>query len=218
MTAGTLSDGERRDWLRLSMSENVGPATFRTLMQRYGSAAEALSAIPELARKGGLGRSPRLYGADAADRDFDRAAAYGARFVAMIEPDYPPLLRVIDAAPALLCIKGDAGLLTGSAVGIVGARNASAIGRKFARQLSSGIGAEGHAIISGLARGIDTAAHEASLDSGTIAVMAGGIDVIYPPENQALHAAIAERGVVISEIAAPPASINCASRSSCSGG
>ncbi|WP_373504525.1 DNA-processing protein DprA [Aestuariivirga sp.] len=200
MTGRSLSEDERRDWLRLSMSENVGPATFRTLMKRYGSAGEALRAIPELAHQGGLGRSPKLYGTEAAQRDLDRAAALGARFVAMPEPDYPPLLRQTDGAPPLLCIKGDASLLTKSAVGIVGARNASAIGRKFARQLASEIGGEGHVIVSGLARGIDTAAHEASLDTGTIAVMAGGIDVVYPPENHALHAAIGERGVVLSEM------------------
>lgn len=200
MTTRSLSPEERRDWLRLSMSENVGPSTFRTLMKRYGSAAEALRMIPELSRKGGLGRSPRLYGTDAATRDIEKAEAMGGHFVAMVEPGYPPLLRVTDSAPPLLCIKGDGSLLTKSAVAIVGARNASAIGRKFARQLASEIGGEGHVIVSGLARGIDTAAHEASVETGTIAVMAGGIDVIYPPENEALHAAIAERGVVISEM------------------
>jgi DNA processing protein len=200
MTAAILTPAERRDWLRLSVSENVGPVTFRTLMTRYGSAAEALAAIPELTRKGGLGRSPRLFGEDAAQRDLDRAEALGARFIAMVEPDYPPLLRMIDAAPPLLCIKGDAGLLIKSGVGIVGARNASAIGRKFARQLAFDIGGAGHTIISGLARGIDTAAHEASLESGTIAVIAGGIDNVYPPENEALYAAIGERGVIVTEM------------------
>ena len=200
MTDTSLSDQERRDWLRLSMSENVGPVTFRTLMKRYGNAAEALNAIPELTRKGGLSRSPRLYGSDAAQRDLDRADAIGARFVGLIESDYPPLLRMTDGAPPLLCIKGDAKLLTASAVAIVGARNASAIGRKFARQLAFEIGGAGHVIVSGLARGIDTAAHEASLATGTIAVLAGGLDVIYPPENDALHAGIGERGVLVTEM------------------
>ncbi len=195
-----LSDVERRDWLRLSMSENVGPATFRTLLTRYGNAGDALLAIPELTRKGGLARSPRLYGTEAAQRDIDRAQAIGARFVAMSEPDYPPLLRMADGAPPLICIKGDAGLLRKSAVGIVGARNASAVGRKFARQMAMEIGGAGHAIVSGLARGIDTAAHEASLETGTIAVLAGGLDVVYPPENDALQAGIAERGVLVTEM------------------
>ncbi len=200
MTYETLSHAERRDWLRLSMSENVGPITFRTLMKRYGTAAEALAAIPELSRKGGMSRTPRLYTRDAADRDFERAEACGARFVAIIEPDYPPLLRQTDGCPPLLCIKGDASLLTKSSVAIVGARNASAIGRKFARQLAFEIGGAGHAIVSGLARGIDTAAHEASLETGTIAIIAGGVDVIYPPENESLHKAISERGVIVTEM------------------
>jgi DNA processing protein len=200
MRVAKLSDGERRDWLRLSMSENVGPETFRTLMKRYGNATAALEAIPELTRKGGLSRSPRLYGTEMAQRDVDRAEAMGARFVALVEPDYPPLLRETDGAPPLICIKGDASLLTKSAVGLVGARNASAIGRKHARQLAGEIGAAGYAIVSGLARGIDTAAHEASLESGTIAVLAGGLDNIYPPENEALHNAIGARGVLVTEM------------------
>lgn len=199
MTPAPLSEEARRDWLRLSMSENVGPATFRTLLRRYRSAGEALRALPDLARKGGLGRTPRLYGNDAAERDLANAAGIGARFIASCEPEYPPLLRETDGAPPLLCVKGDVSLLSRSGVAIVGSRNASAIARKFTRQLAREIGGEGHMIISGLARGIDTAAHEASLETGTIAVVAGGLDVIYPPENEALHAAIAERGVVVSE-------------------
>lgn len=199
MTAASLSDEERRDWLILSKSENVGPATFRTLLNRFHTAGEALRALPELTRKGGLNRPPRIYGRDAAERDIARAAAYGARFIAKAEPDYPPLLRQADTAPAVICVKGDVALLSRSGVAIVGARNASAIARKFSRQLAREIGGEGHAIVSGLARGIDTAAHEASLDTGTIAVVAGGLDVIYPPENASLHAAIAERGVIVSE-------------------
>ncbi len=195
-----LSDIERRDWLRLSMSENVGPQTFRALMKRFGSAAGALAAIPELSRQGGLGRSPRLYGQDAANRDLANADRMGARFIGLAEPEFPALLREIDAAPPLICIKGDARHLKRSAVGIVGARNASAIGRKFARQLAADIGLMDHVIISGLARGIDTAAHEASIETGTIAVLAGGLDVIYPPENAALHEAIGERGILITEM------------------
>jgi DNA processing protein len=199
MTPGSLSDEERRDWLRLSKSENVGPASFKSLLKRFRTAGEALRALPELTRKGGLGRQPRIYGKDAAERDLANAAAIGARFVANVEADYPPLLRQIDNGPPMLCLKGDVSLLARSGVAIVGARNASAIARKFSRQLAREIGGEGHVIVSGLARGIDTAAHEASLETGTIAVIAGGIDVIYPPENAALHAAIGGRGVIVSE-------------------
>ena len=200
MNGRVLTDSERRDWLRLSRSENVGPATFRSLLDRYGSATEALAAIPDLARRGGLGRSPKLYGQEAAERDIAKATDYGARFIAMVEPDYPPLLRTVASAPPLVCAKGDISLLQRPAVAIVGARNASALARKFARQIAREIGGEGYAVASGLARGIDTAAHEASLDSGTIAVMAGGIDVVYPPENEALHGAIGERGVILAEM------------------
>lgn len=196
---GALSDEERRDWLRLSKSENVGPSTFKTLLKRFRTAGEALRALPDLTRKGGLSRAPRIYGKDAAERDMANAAAIGARFIAMGEPDYPPLLREADTAPPLICAKGDLTLLGKSGVAIVGARNASAIARKFTRQLAREIGGEGHVIVSGLARGIDTAAHDASLETGTIAVVAGGIDVIYPPENAGLHAAIGERGVIVSE-------------------
>lgn len=200
MTARVLSETERRDWLRLSKSENVGTATFRTLLKRYGSAGEALRAIPELAKRGGLGRAPKLYGHDAAERDMANAEAIGARFIASPEAEFPPLLRQADNAPPLLCVKGDTSLLTRSAVAMVGARNASAVARKFTRLLAREIGGEGHAIVSGLARGVDTAAHEAALDTGTVAVVAGGIDVIYPPENDGLHAAIGERGVIVSEM------------------
>jgi DNA processing protein len=194
-----LSEEERLNWLRLSKSENVGPSTFKSLLNRYQSATEALRALPELTRKGGLGRPPRIYPRERAEQDFANAGAFGARFIAMADQDYPPLLRVADTAPPIICAKGDLLLLGKSGVAIVGARNASAIARKFSRQLAREVGGEGHVIVSGLARGIDTAAHEASLDTGTIAVVAGGADVIYPPENAALHAAIAERGVIVSE-------------------
>lgn len=195
-----LSDRERRDWLRLSRSENVGSASFRLLMERYGSAGEALEALPELSRRGGLRRSMRIYTRDEAERDLDRAAEFGARFVGVHEPDYPPLLRHIDQVPPLVCLKGRTELFAKPAVAVVGTRNASALGRKFARELSSALGAAGLLVVSGLARGIDTVAHEASLDTGTVAVLAGGIDVVYPPENAALYDDIAERGVLVTEM------------------
>jgi DNA processing protein len=199
MTPHSLSEEERLSWLRLSKSENVGPSTFRTLLKRFRTASEALRVLPDLARKGGLGRPPRIYGRDMAERDIARADEIGARFIASAEPGYPALLCETDTAPPIICVKGDASLLDRSSVAIVGARNASAIARKFTRQLALEIGGEGHMIVSGLARGIDTAAHEAALETGTIAVIAGGLDVIYPPENATLHAAIGERGVIVSE-------------------
>lgn len=199
MAGGPLSDEERLNWLILSKSENVGPSTFRTLLKRYHTAGKALSALPDLTRRGGLSRPPRIFGREAAERAMARAASMGARFLCQGEPGYPALLRETDTAPPVICVKGELGLLRKSGVAIVGARNASALARKFSRQLAREIGGAGHVIISGLARGIDTAAHEAALDTGTVAVVAGGLDMIYPPENAGLHAAIGERGVIVSE-------------------
>ena len=199
MGAGPLTDEERLDWLILSRSENVGPTTFKSLIKRFHTAGAALRALPDLTRKGGLSRHPRIWSRDNAERAMANAERIGARFLCSIEPAYPALLRQADTAPPLICIKGDETLLQRSCVAIVGARTASALARKFSRQLAREIGGEGHVIVSGLARGIDTAAHDAALETGTIAVIAGGLDVIYPPENEALHAAIAERGLIISE-------------------
>jgi DNA processing protein len=200
MSGRLLNDAQRLDWLRLIRSENVGPATFRQLINRFGSAAEALAALPELSRKGGLSRPLRIYSVEAAAADLERASDIGARFVAAGESGYPPLLRHTDGAPPLLCIMGNDDLVEREAVAIVGARNASAIGRKFARQLAAEIAEAGYLIVSGLARGIDAAAHEASLERGTAAVLAGGIDYIYPPENEELHHQIARQGLLITEM------------------
>ncbi len=192
-----LTEEQRRDWLRLIQSENVGPATFRSLLNRFGGAAAALEALPELSRKGGLRRPIRIYPLDAAERDLENTASVGARFVALGESAYPPLLKHIDSAPPLLCVKGKADAMLRPCLAIVGARNASASGRKFTRQIAAGLGRQEFTIVSGLARGIDTAAHEASTDTGTVAVLAGGIDVIYPPENDGLYNRIVEAGGAI---------------------
>ena len=198
--AQSLTDSERRDWLRLSRSENVGPASFRLLVERFGSAGKALEALPDLSRRGGLDRSIRIYPRDEAERDLERAEIFGARFVGLHEADYPPLLRHIDQAPPLICLKGRIDLLARPSVAVVGTREASALGRKFARDLSSAFGGAGLLVVSGLARGIDTVAHDATLETGTVAVLAGGIDVVYPPENAGLHSDIAERGVLVTEM------------------
>jgi len=200
MTRHVLSDAERRDWLRLSESENVGPITFRHLIARFGSAAAALDALPGLSRKGGLQRPLRIMNRDAAEAVLDRIDELGARIVAAGETGYSPLLGHIETAPPLLCVKGVVNIADRPAVAIVGSRNASALGRKFTRQIAAEIAEAGFAIVSGLARGIDTAAHEASLQSGTAAVLAGGIDVIYPPENEALHSSIARTGLLVTEM------------------
>ncbi|TCP87184.1 DNA processing protein [Rhizobium sp. PP-CC-2G-626] len=178
-----LTDRQRIAWLRLIRSDNVGPVTFRDLINHVGSAETALEMLPELSRRGGSTRAIRIATVAEAERELAIAARCGARFVGIGEPDYPAALRQIDGAPPLLAVKGRASTGTAPALGIVGARNASISGAKFAAMIARDVGRAGYTIISGLARGIDTAAHRASLDTGTIAVLAGGIDKPYPPEN-----------------------------------
>jgi DNA processing protein len=198
--ARELNPSERIDWLRLIRSENVGPATFYQLLARCGSAAAALEALPELARRAGKRRPLAVASAATAERELQAVARLGARLIAWGEPDYPPLLAAIEDAPPLLSMRGDAALLRRPAIAIVGARNASANGRRFARDLALQLGARGLAIVSGMARGIDAAAHQGALPTGTIAVLAGGIDVVYPEENRELYELIAERGTLLAEM------------------
>lgn len=198
----TLSETERRDWLRLSRSENVGPVTFLELMRRFGDAGAALAALPELARRGGRSRAIRVCPREEAERELEALARLGARLIALVEPDYPRLLAEIPDPPPLLALNGAAHLLNGNAVAIVGARNASAAGLRFTQRIATELGAAGFIVASGLARGIDAAAHRAALATGTIAVIAGGIDVAYPAENAELMEAIARQGALISEM--PP--------------
>lgn len=200
MSAQRLTEQQRVDWLQLILSENVGPATFRQLVNHFGSAAGAIAALPDLAQRGGGKRPYKLCDRDLAERHLAQAAGMDAHIIALGEPEYPSLLGHIDHAPPLLCIKGVIDLLTQPKLAMVGARNASAAGRRLTRQLAQELSASGLAIVSGLARGIDTAAHEAALAGGTIAVLAGGIDHIYPPENAELHAQIAADGVIVSEM------------------
>lgn len=182
-TGIALTEKQRIAWLRLIRSDNVGPATFRDLINHFGSADAALAALPEMSLRGGATRAVRIATVDDALRELDAAQRFGARFVGIGEPDYPPALRQIDGAPPLLAVKGNLSALTRPAVGIVGSRNASVSGAKFAAMIARDCGRAGYAVISGLARGIDAAAHRASLDTGTLAAMAGGLDQPYPPEN-----------------------------------
>ena len=197
-----LSASERLDWLRLIRSENVGPRTFFRLLERFGSAAAALEALPDLARRGGLRRAIRLCPRAEAQAELAAIERSGARLLAAIEPAYPRALAAIEDAPPLLAVIGAVSLLERPMVALVGARNASLNGRNFARRLAADLGRAGLVVVSGLARGVDTAAHEGAVASGTVAVMAGGADVVYPPENQALWQQIAAAGVVVSEM--PP--------------
>ncbi|WP_454849055.1 DNA-processing protein DprA [Rhizobium binxianense] len=181
-----LTERQRIAWLRLIRSDNIGPATFRGLINHFGSAEAALAALPELSARGGATRSIRIASEAEAHRELEAAQRFGARFVGIGEPDYPQSLRQIDGAPPLLAVKGDLSILNRPTAGIVGSRNASISGAKFAAMIARDCGRAGYAIISGLARGIDTAAHRASLEAGTIAAMAGGLDRPYPPENAGL--------------------------------
>ena len=194
-----MSDAEPLAWLRLARTETVGPVAFQHLLRRYGSAAAALNAVPALARRAGRTQTPVIYSRDEAEAEIAQGEADGARLLVSCDAAFPASLRAIDPPPPVLWALGDARLLHRRAVAVVGARIASASGRRFARDIALGLGEAGLVIASGLARGIDAAAHEGALATGTVAVLGGGIGDIYPPENEALYAAIAERGCVVSE-------------------
>ena len=197
----TLSDRQRLNWLRLIRTDNVGPATFRDLVNRFGSAEAALARLPELVRAGGAARPPKVCSVEEAQGELDGIARAGARLVALGEVDYPPLLRMMDQPPPLVTVLGEPAVFALPPVAIVGARNASLSGIKIARSVAAELGREGYAVVSGLARGIDAAAHEGSLSTGTVAVLAGGIDRPYPPENAELYRAIASSaGAVVTEM------------------
>ncbi|HEU5276616.1 MAG TPA: DNA-processing protein DprA, partial [Xanthobacteraceae bacterium] len=195
-----LTDSQRLDWLRLIRSENVGPRTFRVLMDRYGSARAALAALPELARRGGAHANPRICSEKDAERELRAARERGVTLVATGEPDYPERLREIDDAPPLLAVRGERPTLARPMLAMVGSRNASAAGQKFAERLARDLGDAGFVIVSGLARGIDACAHRASVATGTVAVLAGGHDRVYPAEHAGLLDAILAEGAAVSEM------------------
>lgn len=188
------------DRLRLIRTPGVGPVSYRQLIARFGDAARALAALPDLARRGG-GRAPVPPDARTVDRELAAVAKAGADLLFLGDPGYPALLAELESAPPAITVRGDTGLLAKTAVGMVGARNASAAACRFARQLALELANEGAVVVSGLARGIGTSAHAGSLP-GTIGVIAGGIDVAYPPENAALQERIASEGLLIAEM--PP--------------
>lgn len=196
-----LSDRQRLNWLRLIRTPNVGPATFRDLINRFGSAETAIEMLPELMMSGGANRIARIPSIAQAEAEMDVARKHGARFVGIGEADYPAVLRRMDNPPPLLAVKGTGAVFGLTPIAIVGARNASLAGIKMARMLADGLGREGYSIISGLARGIDTAAHQGGLATGTVGVLAGGPDRPYPPENIGLCEEIAQNGgAVVSEM------------------
>jgi len=199
-TGGRLSEEQRLEWLRVIRSDNVGPRTFHALLSRYGNAHAALAALPELARRGGAIRPVRVCPREEAERELKAAKSGGVSLIASCEPDYPQRLRMIDDPPPLLAMRGNPAALGRPMVAIVGARNASAAGIRFAERLARDLAAADFIIASGLARGIDGAAHRASAASGTVAVLAGGLDHIYPPEHGDLAEAILAQGALVSEM------------------
>ncbi len=193
-----LDESQRRDWLRLSRSEGVGPRAFKALINRFGGARAALEALPHLARA--RGRHLCIPSEHEIEAEMRAAARFGAMLLGAGEEGYPEALLQIEAPPPVLAVKGRAALLAAPGAALVGARNASASGRKMARLLAAGLGEAGYVVISGLARGIDTEAHRAALASGTIAVLAGGLNRPYPPENAALAEEISGCGTLVSEM------------------
>ena len=195
-----LTDQQRFDWLRLIRSENVGPRTFRALVTNCGGVGAALKALPDLARRGGANRPIRIASVEEVEKELIAARRFGVRFVALGEPDYPPVLQEIDSAPPILALRGHAEVLRKTAVAIVGSRNASAAGLTFAERLARGLGQAGYVVVSGLARGIDQRAHVASLETGAIGVLAGGHGKPYPSEAVPLMERMVESGAVLSEM------------------
>lgn len=200
----TIEDGERLAWLQLARTPKVGSKTFFYLLERAGSARQALKLLPELAKRGGGGgaSSPPLtpYPFEQAERELAQLTRAGGRLLIAAEAAYPPLLRAISDAPPVISVLGDPGLLHRRLLAMVGTRHASANGLLLAKQFAGQLGKNGLITVSGLARGIDTAVHQASLEQGTIAVLAGGVDQLYPPENRALYHNMIAKGCVVSEI------------------
>jgi DNA processing protein len=195
----SMTENEKLDWLRLARTDNIGPITFYRLLQRYHSAAKALEALPHLtarnAKKKPLIPPPKA----AIEKEYERLTKLGGHLLCALDPAYPLSLSAIEDAPPVISVLGNLDLLGRPTVGVVGARNASLNARKFAEKISADLGKAGFCVASGLARGIDTAAHHGALKSGTIAVVAGGVDVLYPPENKNLYDALAKDGLIVAE-------------------
>ena len=199
-TTTHLTDAQRIDWLRLIRSDNVGPRTFRSLVNHFGSARSALERLPDLARRGGASRPARICSEADARAELAASKRLGVSLIAPGEAGYPPRLATLDDAPPLLGVRGTHEVLMRPVIAIVGSRNASGAGLKFASALAHDLSDAGFVIASGLARGIDQAAHRASIEGGTVAVLAGGHDKVYPPEHEDLLAAIVASGGAISEM------------------
>ncbi len=200
MSGARLSDEQRLDWLQLIRSDNIGPRTFRTLINRFGGARAALEGLPDLVARHAGGRQIKIAKRQDCEREYESALKLGARFIVMGDREYPSALREIDSPPPVLCVLGEASALMRPMAAIVGSRNASAAGLAFTDRLARELAVADFVIASGLARGVDQRAHRASLQTGTVAVLAGGLDRIYPPEHVGLAQEICARGAVISEM------------------
>lgn len=199
MTPRLFTDAQRRDWLRLARTDEVGPVAFAHLIRRFGDAGAALDALPTLARRGGRTEGLKPPSTAEIDAEIDAGHRLGARLLVRGEADYPAPLAAIDPPPPVLWARGQVALLSRPSLAIVGARIASATGQRFARGLAADLGGQDYVVVSGLARGIDGAAHDGALGSGTIAVLGGGVDDVYPPEHRALYDRIVAEGCVVSE-------------------
>ncbi|MGV8929091.1 MAG: DNA-processing protein DprA [Brevundimonas sp.] len=191
----TLSDAERFARLRLARTDQIGPVTFRQLLDRFSSAERALAALPDLIRRG----SRALPAVDRVEAEMEAGDRAGARLIVLGDADYPGMLAAVDPPPPVLWTLGDAALMAQPCIAVVGARIASAGGQRIARGLSQQLGEAGHVVVSGLARGIDGAAHTGALPTGTVAVLGGGVDDVYPPDNADLYDRIADQGCIVSE-------------------
>lgn len=194
-----LDDAEKLAWLRLFRTENVGPVTFYQLIENFGTAQKAIEALPSLARRGGRLKNISVYDAGNALAEIEALEKTGGRMIFAAENSYPLALAAIDDAPPVISIVGNERLLNLPSIGVVGARNASLNGRKFAEKISRELGQAGQIVVSGLARGIDASAHTGALPYGTVACVAGGVDIIYPPENAKLYEQIKFEGCIIAE-------------------
>ena len=194
-----LTGGERADWLRLSRTRGIGPITFFHLLERYGSPAAILEDLPSLAKKAGGKSEIKAPDPSEITREIEATAKLGATHLAACEPDYSTCLAAIDAPPPVIAIRGNRTLLNRQSIALVGARDASAAGRRMARDLARDLGQAGYVVVSGMARGIDGECHAAAMETGTVAAIAGGIDQIYPPQHDRLYAMLAQRGCLVSE-------------------
>ncbi|HZT87520.1 MAG TPA: DNA-processing protein DprA [Stellaceae bacterium] len=200
MTARELDPEERLDWLRLSRTETIGPISFFALLRRFGSARAAIEALPSLDRRSDRARPLIALSRAEAERELAALHRLGGHLLCWGEPHYPPALAAVEDAPPVLSILGRPELLRAPMVAVVGARNASANGRRLAREIAASLGDSGVVVVSGMARGIDAAAHNGALATGSVAVVAAGIDMVYPPEHRDLYEALARDGAVAAEL------------------